>query len=564
MYFDIEYSRSHDDVSHRRSSPAAMSHTNRASMDFSITSEFEFQNSPSVSMRNSNLQHSRDSPVYHSHDRYEYSSPISFDGHGSWEAFHAEFTSYANKWDWDDQQKIKFLCRCLEREARDYCKFLLEREPDIFFHDLVYCLKERFSLRNLAHSKFVQAVQNDDETRSEWAERVMRLATHAFPDRPRSFIQSQAINIFCTGVLDVEAGEFAAESEPKTLDEALYLVRLYRDNSRCTDEESRTTSYHSEFSSSEVNQEVCHVPSTRAKTQCNNFSEQVTKLENVVQKQESQIIKLEKEFHDLQLYVSSLEDQIAKHNSSQARIDSLASEITFLKDSFTDEMNFILDQVETLQNLVHSTSWSVRELKTNRRCCTCSCNCRKLDEAVQCSPYDSSDILMPSVGYDRGNQESTIIHDSSSYELNYVPSCSFKVSPPSPAENIECLNSPSFTKPTVDEADISRLHLDASVTREDTSVRQTCVTSPSDSVTGSVSSISPVFDFGPRPPPETDARSVPPVASSSHRFDRDRFATSTARGARTHRQSLNGGDGIRPHHPCLACRWVLPPWPPPS
>ena len=149
--------------------------------------------------------------------------PMPFDGNGSWKAFYADFSFYVNERDWNDSQKDRYLYRCLDGEARDYFKFVVNREPNIPFGLLVQLLEEHF-----AENEFVCSGQLFDESCSEWADRVLQLATLAYPDRSRRFIHSEAIDKFCDGAYDCKAGQYAADSQPQTLDEALYLVRLYR------------------------------------------------------------------------------------------------------------------------------------------------------------------------------------------------------------------------------------------------------------------------------------------------------------------------------------------------
>ena len=149
--------------------------------------------------------------------------PMPFDGNGSWKAFYADFSSYVNERDCNDSQKNRYLYRCLEGEARDYFKFVVKRGPNIPFWVLVQLLEDHFT-----EMEFVRSEQFFDESCSEWADRVLRLATHAYADRSRRFIHSEAIDKFCDGAYDFKAGEYAADSQPQTLNEALYFVRVYR------------------------------------------------------------------------------------------------------------------------------------------------------------------------------------------------------------------------------------------------------------------------------------------------------------------------------------------------
>ena len=165
---------------------------------------------------------------FHSHEddvtrRSVSPQPMLFDGNGSWRAFYADFSSYVNERNWNDSQKDRFLYRCLDGEARNYFNFVVNREPNIPFWVLIQLLEEHFAV-----AEFERSEQLFDESCSEWADRVLQLAIHAYPDRSRRFIHSEAIDKFCDGAYDFKAGEYAADSQPQTLNEALYFVRLYK------------------------------------------------------------------------------------------------------------------------------------------------------------------------------------------------------------------------------------------------------------------------------------------------------------------------------------------------
>ena len=148
------------------------------------------QSLSSVSPGNSDFRHARDTFADQSSRRHEDDvtrrsaspQPIPFDGNGSWRAFYADFSSYVNERDWNDSHKDRYLYRCLG-EARDYFKFVVKREPNIPFLDLVHVLEDHF-----AEAKFVRSEQMFDEFCSEGADRVLQLATYAYPDRSRRFI----------------------------------------------------------------------------------------------------------------------------------------------------------------------------------------------------------------------------------------------------------------------------------------------------------------------------------------------------------------------------------------
>ena len=108
---------------------------------------------------------------------------------------------------------------------------LISREPDITFQDLVHKLEKRFTLRELPETSqmlFHMARQAPDESTMEWADRLMTLASQAFPELPEDYVQGQIVMRFCQGNFDKEAGQHAMNSRPKTLEDAVDMVRWYQ------------------------------------------------------------------------------------------------------------------------------------------------------------------------------------------------------------------------------------------------------------------------------------------------------------------------------------------------
>ena len=75
--------------------------------------------------------------------------------------------------------------------------------------------------------RFTNARRGTDETHTEWADRLLTLAIQAFPGLPEEHLQRQVILRFCQGSNSRKAAQFAINSQPKSLDEALYRVRLF-------------------------------------------------------------------------------------------------------------------------------------------------------------------------------------------------------------------------------------------------------------------------------------------------------------------------------------------------
>ena len=177
------------------------------------------------------------SPANHSRSAERISSrpvmlprTITFNGSGSWQAFITKFTSFADEHDWNSRQRKTQLCWCLDGKASEYYASLLEREPNIGYSGIIYKLQVRFGpceLPEVSQMRFTNARQRTDETHTEWADRLLTLAIQAFPGLPEEHLQRQVILRFCQGSNSREAAQFAINSQPKSLDEALYRVRLF-------------------------------------------------------------------------------------------------------------------------------------------------------------------------------------------------------------------------------------------------------------------------------------------------------------------------------------------------
>ena len=87
---------------------------------------------------------------------------------------------------------------------------------------------ERFSdddTRAAKQAKFNQAVQKKDEKMKDWADRA---AAKVFDKLPDDYCRSQAVQKFCEGLLDCEAGHHVIMQEPSTLEQAVKRTRLFQ------------------------------------------------------------------------------------------------------------------------------------------------------------------------------------------------------------------------------------------------------------------------------------------------------------------------------------------------
>ena len=557
---------------------------NRARSDSSPPREF--QRSPSsVPPRNLSFQQKRDTRVYHSSARHASDltkkvvssseklkipstwsvspEPISFDGNGSWNTFLAQFCYYTNKW--SGRQLRPYLCQCLTGRARDYCKSLLECEPNMSFRYLVLYLGDEFAPHgNIAISKFNDAQQVSGESCSTWADRVLQLVAHAFPNQPSDLIRQLAIDKVCNGASDLEAGQYAADSHPHSLDEAIDLMRQFKYASRTPDGKSRkNVPQHSsnEAPPSESNRKVCSEPPSQPSMGYEKISEQVTKLEGVIPKFETKITSLEDNVHHLQNRVSSLEVKLGN------RVTCLETQIDSFEVSFQEKMDSLFHQVVTLQNMVQGLTLSVQELNKESHP---SCSCTKLDKLGQDRPKGSSENLVSSAS-DLGSDQK-LVDGPPPKGLDFQFNV-FNNSSPIAAKDGSSPSSPCMTPLPVDEKDVIQVtsndetmnhngaiaseytslspnHLTSCEENKETLAKRSCVLSIPPVLASPVLHVVHV---------EVGMKLLPPDASHSSKCNGGKLTPSRVRVGRP----APDGSEANPRPPSPVCPWVLPPWPPP-
>ena len=152
---------------------------------------------------------------------------ISFDGKGNWQAFYSKFTAFAEDSGWSPKQRRNQMWWCLQGQGSDYYTSLLERNPNASYEELVYRMEKRFGAMDppeVVQMEFARARQSTEETVLDWADRVATLATRTFPGVPEPLVQRQAVMRFCQGCREREAGLFALNLKPVTLEAAVELV----------------------------------------------------------------------------------------------------------------------------------------------------------------------------------------------------------------------------------------------------------------------------------------------------------------------------------------------------
>ncbi|XP_063954859.1 uncharacterized protein LOC135153918 [Lytechinus pictus] len=160
---------------------------------------------------------------------------ISYDGRGSWMAFIQKFNKFADNAQWTTAQRQDNLCWCLQGRASEAFAAVTQRDPGIDYFDLLGKLDRRFGARELPETsqiEFQYAQQKSDEDTVEWADRVSHLAMRGFPELPDNFLEQQCIMRFCQGCRNKDAGQWALNMKPSSLEEAVGIVQWTTHTSR--------------------------------------------------------------------------------------------------------------------------------------------------------------------------------------------------------------------------------------------------------------------------------------------------------------------------------------------
>jgi hypothetical protein len=115
------------------------------------------------------------------------------------------------------------------RELRATIILLLDIDPNLTLAYILRRFNKRFgsSAPELTHQlNFQSASQNAGESLRQWADRVLTLATQAFPAAPD--IHTHAIPRLCYGAEDRDAGLYALDGQPGTVEQAVDRMQYYQ------------------------------------------------------------------------------------------------------------------------------------------------------------------------------------------------------------------------------------------------------------------------------------------------------------------------------------------------
>lgn len=156
---------------------------------------------------------------------------LKFDGKTSWRSFKYQFDSYRDVNRWSSRECRDYLTWSLVGKALDFFTLTMQMGKNLSFSRIMKKLESRFGEKELpetSRAKFQQASQNQGELLEDWADRVMTLATPAFKDLSEKRGLQEAIARFCQGCLDREAGKHACFERPRSMQQALDIIRHHQ------------------------------------------------------------------------------------------------------------------------------------------------------------------------------------------------------------------------------------------------------------------------------------------------------------------------------------------------
>ena len=158
-----------------------------------------------------------------------------FYGDGIWKVFIEQFNVHALINQWSDEHKKTMLLLCLRDNAADY--YAMQNTGNRTFDELVKKMEKRFGKKELPETLRVQFLglkQTAEEDLFEWAERVQKVANDAFVDLnlDDKYVTEEIVRRFCQGCYDKDLASHATSLKPKTLDEALDIMRMREFNTK--------------------------------------------------------------------------------------------------------------------------------------------------------------------------------------------------------------------------------------------------------------------------------------------------------------------------------------------
>ena len=149
-----------------------------------------------------------------------------------WNSFIFQFERTATRYSWTEKGKLDRLLGCLRDKAIDFVRTKPSTITSSYL-SLSKALEDRFGQRDLpttARRKLGVLKQLEDDSLEEFSDKIMDVVQDAHPDAPDSVLQDIAVDVFLKGVTNKTAATTAMDKDPKSLQEAVQMVRVAEHN----------------------------------------------------------------------------------------------------------------------------------------------------------------------------------------------------------------------------------------------------------------------------------------------------------------------------------------------
>jgi hypothetical protein len=239
---------------------------------------------------------------------------------------------YADAYQWNNVQKRAQLCWAMTGTVGKYCSAIIRRENNIAFEELLNRMEKRFNLHKLVPTLQVQfnnARQNENEDIDEWADRLLALADKAFRDLPDEYVTIQVVIKLCQGCLNKNVGSVAASFQPKTVEDALEIIKwLQHGNQAIFGGTVRTKDPSIKTDNTDVSINVTKPEETTTK---------------VMEKHKDNIKPV------IQDTMKTIHENIDK---VQSNVEKVQTDVRSLEQGWRNELNSALDKVKLLLNRI--------------------------------------------------------------------------------------------------------------------------------------------------------------------------------------------------------------------
>ena len=149
-----------------------------------------------------------------------------YDGSGQWDPFIYQFERIASRNKWTQAKKFDRMIDCLRGRALEHASLMKIKDND--FKKLSRRMRRHFQVEDTpetARMNLRALEQTEEETITEFADRVQKMVMVGFEDSNEHVWNRLAVDTFLSGCIDVEAKKIVLTQNPPNLDKALKAMK---------------------------------------------------------------------------------------------------------------------------------------------------------------------------------------------------------------------------------------------------------------------------------------------------------------------------------------------------